>query len=465
MSGHGPAYRAGLERFRRGIAGRSESKEIVRHLLSGCRECQQATSRIWPRAHRSVDEGYGSAPSTGGHSDGYDYSGVFARAETKLRHHQLVLAEERAVVPRLREELGRHPRSRQEVLVGNSSRYQTWSLTESLLDDCRHLCQADSEEATHLARLAIQIAEGLDAERYGLERVRDLQARSYAELANVLRVREQHREAEKCFGRARELLSDGTGDPIEEAGVLSLEASMWSVVNSFDRANALLDRTIATARRLGESELLAKALIQKAKYSADRGLPDKALSLLLEAQQNLDPGFDRRLAFTVQHNILYALVQAGRFEEAAAGLADTGALCRRLGYPIDQIRLAWLEGRVFHGLARVEEAEARFRFALDRMLAEGLDFDAAMVGLDLAVLYSEQNRSAETRELAAAMLPIFRSHQIQREAIAALLVFREAAVQERLSTELARELAAYFQRLLTEPNLRFRVPPGVAPGG
>lgn len=456
MSAHGPAYRAGLERFRRGIASRAESKEVVRHLLAGCTECRRMTTGLWVAGGNFSSEVLGAASREDERSSGYDYSGVFARAESELHARQVALAEEQGAVPRLRQELARHPRSRQEILVENSSRFQTWSLIESLLEDCRRLCQTDPEEAAHLARLSIRLGERLDVEHYGQERIRDLQARALAELANVCRVREQHVEAEKHFDCARELLRLGTGDPVEKARLLSLEASLWNNQNGFDRAIGLLDRTIATARRLSESELLTRALIQKAKYNADRGLPEAALSLLLEAQKHLEPALDPRLATNVQHNILYALVQAGRFDEAAAGLADTRELYRKLDFPIDQIRLAWLEGRIFHGLGKLEMAESRLRFALDRMLAEGLDFDAAMVGLDLAVLYCEQNRVKETRELAAAMLPVFRSHHIQREAIAALLVFREAAAQEKLSTELARELAQYFQRLLTEPSLRFR---------
>jgi tetratricopeptide (TPR) repeat protein len=244
--------------------------------------------------------------------------------------------------------------------------------------------------------------------------------------------------------------------------VLSLEASLWSSRCHFGRAITLLDRAISIARRLGQRELWARALVQKAKYSTDRGLPEEALPLLLEAQKHLDPTFDPRLVATVQHNILYALVQTGRFEEASAGFAGTRALYQKLNYPVDLIRLDWLEARVLHGLGRLEEAESRFREALNGMLAEGLDYDAALVGLDLAVLYSQQNRNPEIRELVAAMLPVFSSHSIHREALAALVVFREAVVRERLSTKLAQDLAEYLRRAAVQPQLRFPPPPGLA---
>lgn len=464
MSTHSPAFQAGLERFRSGEAGREEARAVVRHLLAGCPECQRTISPMSP-ARVAIRNGSGDALEER-RTDKvcYDYSASFARAEKELSRHQLWLAEEQAAVPPLRRELARHPRARQEVLVGNSSRFHTWSLVESLVDDCRPLCQADPDEALHLARLAIRLADRLEPERYGAERVCDQRARSWACLAILFRVQQRYREAEQAFATARRLLREGTGDPVEKAEVLSLEASLWNDLNQFERAISLLDQAIAIARRLGEHGLRARALIQKAKYTTDRGLPEEALSLLLEAQMHVDPTFDRLLAVSVQHNVLYALIEAGRFEEAAAGLAGTRELYRDLDYPVDRIRLGWLEGRVCNGLGRLEEAESRFREALDGMLIEGLDYDAALVGLDLAVLYSQQNRNAEIRELVAAMLPVFSSHRIHRQALAALVVFREAVDRERLSTELAQDLAEYLRRAAVLPHLRFQPPPGLASG-
>lgn len=461
MSTHSPAFQAGLERFRRGEAGREEARAVVRHLLAGCPECRRATARIWPASEALGEETDHARRDRGDGVGNHDYSEAFARAERQLNRHQLLLAEERGTVPRLRQEMARHPAPRQEVLASNSSRFQTWSFVESLIEDCRRLCRADLEEAARLARLAMRLSELLDASRYGRERVCDLRARSWAAFANVLRVQEKYRESERAFARARQFLRMGTGDPLEEARLLSLEASVWSGRRRFNRAIALLDRVISIARRMGETELWARALVKKAKYTTDRGLPEEALSLLLEAQKCFDASLDPHLAVNVQHNILYALVQAGRFEEAAAGLAGTQALYGKLDYPLDRIRLSWVEGRVLQGLGRLPEAESRFRQVLDGMLAEGLDFDAAMVGLDLAVLYSQQNRNAEIRELAAVMLPVFTSHRIHREALAAMVVFREAVARERLSTELAQDLAEYLRRAAVEPHLRFQPPPGL----
>lgn len=273
-----------------------------------------------------------------------------------------------------------------------------------------------------------------------------------------MRVQERFCESEQAFSHANELLLTGTGDPVEKASLLNLEASLWRDRRQFDRAIGLLIRSISIARRSDQKHILREALIRKAHCDIERGSPDVALSVLLEAQGLVDLVSDLRLAYVVQHNILFALVTASRFEEAAAGLEDTRKLCERLDYPIDRIRLEQLQGMVMQGLGRRLEAERCFRSALQGMLAEGLHYDAALVGLDLAALLSQQNRHAEVRELAAAMLPVFTSHRIHREAIAALLVFQEAVKREQLSAQLVEELSAYLRNAASDPQLRFQPP-------
>ena len=52
-------------------------------------------------------------------------------------------------------------------------------------------------------------------------------------------------------------------------------------------------------------------------------------------------------------------------------------------------------------------------------------YDAAIVSMDLALLYLRQRRTAELKTLAKEMLPIFRSQDVHREAVAALVDERE----------------------------------------
>ncbi len=54
--------------------------------------------------------------------------------------------------------------------------------------------------------------------------------------------------------------------------------------------------------------------------------------------------------------------------------------------------------------------------------------------------------TAEVRLLADEMVAVFRDHNIPREALAAVLLFQEAAHREAATAQLAREVAASLTR-------------------
>jgi hypothetical protein len=81
-----------------------------------------------------------------------------------------------------------------------------------------------------------------------------------------------------------------------------------------------------------------------------------------------------------------------------------------------------------------------------KFLADGNAFDAALAALDLVISYLEQGKTAEVRPLADEMVIVFRDLGVSREALAALLLFQEAARRETATADLAREIAASLTR-------------------
>jgi hypothetical protein len=51
---------------------------------------------------------------------------------------------------------------------------------------------------------------------------------------------------------------------------------------------------------------------------------------------------------------------------------------------------------------------------------------------------------------------VFEAQDVHREAHAALLLFRDAVRQERVTEDLVRELMAYLKKARLHPKLRFR---------
>ncbi|HEY0558283.1 MAG TPA: hypothetical protein VGG20_28795, partial [Thermoanaerobaculia bacterium] len=115
--------------------------------------------------------------------------------------------------------------------------------------------------------------------------------------------------------------------------------------------------------------------------------------------------------------------------------------------------LRWLEGVVAFGLHRIDQAEAAFREVRDSFRDLGLDYDAALAALDLAGVYILQGRPADVSRVAEETLATFQSYNTHREAIAALLVFSNAARMNQAGLDLIREVSGLLKRTRKHPDL------------
>ncbi len=138
------------------------------------------------------------------------------------------------------------------------------------------------------------------------------------------------------------------------------------------------------------------------------------------------------------------LVHLEQYEKGERLLAEVREMAVAQRRNLHLIRLTWLESKVAAGRGRTEEAKA----GLEQVIQEfaGLPYEAALASLDLAVLQLKEGRTAEVKELAGAMGGIFEVKGIAREALAALRLFCEAAIQEGATVELAKQVIAEVER-------------------
>ena len=104
------------------------------------------------------------------------------------------------------------------------------------------------------------------------------------------------------------------------------------------------------------------------------------------------------------------------------------------------------------------QAEAHFLAARNGFLADDAAYEMALTSMDLASLYAEQGRVPELKRIAEEMVPIFSSHQIHREALAALDYWRQAVEAEQASAALVAGVAAFLKKAQHNPELRFQRP-------
>ena len=323
---------------------------------------------------------------------------------------------------------------------------------------CRHLAETTAErvfedpaEALALARLALGIAERLgDAELLYPARL---------ELANCLRVRGEIQGAEREVRQAERELEALGKPPFFEGRYHHLLTSLAGDQQRFADALRHADRAIALFRRAGNPLWECEALVKKGHTLAQTERPSDALRTLRRALPLLDPERHLRLFVICLHNIVAGLNELGYSISARSLLADLKGLHERLGDEVNLLRFRWLEGAIRRDLGQLPEAEAAFLEVQQGFLDLDLPYNAAIVSLHLAEVYVQQSRSYKLGELATRMFPVFQSRRIHREALAALIVFREAVSLHTADLELIRGVAAFLDRARTNPGLRFR-PPG-----
>ncbi len=413
-----------LEQMAKLLAGKLEYEEMVfevlPHLLARCETCSALVEEI----HRLQGQV--------GHWD------------------EMVAVFEGREAPALVEQLSELPYAAQLEQTETEESLHSWGVCDLLLEKSRAAVCGEPQRAVDLATLAVRISAHL-GEAYDPEWVLDLRARAHAHLGNALRVLGELRSAEEAFLEAEGLLRRSlSGNEKVRAEVLSLKASLRMAQRRFDEALEILDDVIAIYKD-GHPEdrdlhLAGRALVQKAFTEIENCEPEKAIPLLGEAEPLLDRERDPRLLLCLRHNLLHSLAKVGRFAEGDARVPEVRALCLEIGGDLDLVRLRWVEGKIDFGLGRLAAAEAAFREVQEEFLNRRLGYDAALVSLDLALLFASEHRTADLKRLAAEILPAFESREIHREAMAALLMFQGACEEERLTVQLARQLADFLQR-------------------
>ena len=336
------------------------------------------------------------------------------------------------------------------LLVEGSDAYRDWLVCLLLCDRSERAAAHNADAALELAglaRLAARRLPGPDTFRPCLE--------GYAGhyVANALRVGNQLNEADAAFDRAERLWRSGTDEAglLDEGRLLDLRASLRRDQRRFGEAIKLHDQALRAAR----PERTGHFLLNKSATYEEKGDYGASLEVLEQAALAIDGQRQPRLLFGQRFNLAANLVRLNRAFEAEPVVVEVRELAERLGNDTDLIRTTWLEGLVLAGTGRLEEAVAALRQVRRDFEVRGLPYDYALASLDLALFHREQGRLAEVAELAAEMAKIFEAAGVHREALAAVILFREAAEKREVTAELVRRLQEYLKRAQRDPGVRF----------
>ncbi|HSS52304.1 MAG TPA: hypothetical protein VLX28_25460 [Thermoanaerobaculia bacterium] len=437
-----------IEALLTGRLSKPKRLDAIRHLVAGCGPCGTLLLQAVP-AKGVEDEVPGPWAEAA-------YEGCLNRAFAAVSHVEKQWHRENEKLARVLELLGPSPQMLEGLTLQQVRTYRGWPLVEALLRRAGEARFRDPLAMRALCFLAKEHAESLDPELYVQPAlVFDLRARAWAELANAHRVNEEQEQADDALAQAASYRQQGTGDPLLQARISDLEASLRRAQRRFAEAIALLDDACDIYHSVGDSHLAGRALIKKGICARTAGEPRDAIQWIREGQSQLDGSRDPRLAAIGKQVLLDAMADCGQFQQASRMLMSSGLRQAFAADPLNLLRLRWVEGKILAGrdrLARAERALSEVRRGFEE---RGLDYDAALVGLELAAVWLRQGKTAEVRELAQDMLDTFEELEIEREAFRALWFFNEVCRHEVATARMAHGVRSFLGRLHAEPQLRF----------
>lgn len=359
--------------------------------------------------------------------------------------------EERLFAEQIWTALERHPIGYRRRLIELSTRSGSWALAERACEASLRRAAHKADEALELAELALSIAERASGAEPWSSR---LKGYCWAHVGNARRVANDHDGADEAFAQAWAFWRAGANSPelLAEWRLFSLEASLRRAERRFPEALQLLDQARAACG--ADPVAMGRVLLKKEHVLEQMGDIPNALAALAEAAPFVEASGDLRQIFTLRFNMADDLCHLERYAEAASLLPKVWELALQQGNELDLLRFDWLSAKVAAGHGRMEEAAAGLEQVSRSFMDRELPYDAALSSLDLSVLWLKAGRTTEVRELAVAMGQIFEAKGIDREALAALKLFCDAARQESATVELARQVIAEIEEARRSPIKR-----------
>jgi len=435
----------------RGDFSVKEIDALIAHLTAECSKCLELLAHV--ASEWTVSE---PAPELSREEEAC-YDAAIDRAVARVREHALAFSVESAKAPRALASL----LALSELGHDDGERVGGWALCIKLMDLSYSFRHKDAAAMLRVALLAYLVATQLEASRYTPALVADFQARCEAELANAYRVSDLLDMADDSMARAIKRSREGTGDPLLQARIMLLTASIRHYQRRYPEALILLAKARVLYRKLGESQLAARTLVMSGIYSMYAGRPEDALPLLEEALGSIDREREPKLFAWALHARASRLVEVGRCEEAARALDEADLQALYAGDSLSLLKARWTEGQALMGLGELDRAEEALASVREGFGRCDQTYNAALVGLDLAVVWLRQGQTGKLLPLVGDVLTTFRVLKISREAVVALVILRQACEQQRVTLDLLHGVARFLRELERDPTMKFEHMPVV----
>lgn len=446
-----------LNRFVRGeLAAEGALRMLLGHIAESCPECRVALDLLVEEVSTVAGQPVAERPSTMPVCDlaglraalpDPRYVGALDKLEAEASDWaRRVRAEKKRARADLRLLRRLPPEERAGRIRTARSRFRSRAFAELLLAEVRRLCRTEPAEAANLAELvplALLWLPGAEGQPWA----RALKLRAGAWRANAFRVAGRIRQADLLFASlGEELARQPAEDPAIDAEAASLEASLRYDQARWSDARELLRRADAHYRLEGDAREVAKVAIQRGLVEQQEGEFREAATCYRAVLAQVSPEEDAHLFLCGVFNLALVLCDERRYRNAERLLGEHEAVYRSQEDAWWRPLERFLRGRIAAGLGRADEAEAAFLAARDEYAQAGDGIEAALVSLDLALLYLEQGRTAELKQVARLMQDLFAAEGLGDRALAALALFQQAVAAETVTVAAIRTWRRQIER-------------------
>ncbi len=393
-----PELLAAVERGE--ISARMLTEVGWRHLMSLCPTCRKGF-QSWQRQR---------------HDTGVSLDSTFRILPVVLeRHvHEVEEAEERA--SKDIRALLKLPNSERLTRIQRSlTRFRGLMLAHGLMNEAKKHIPADLQAFYELA----DAAETVLLRSPHTPGYYDALARAIAYKANSLRASGRLQEADERMRKARSLMRhEDVTDTVVCAEIDWLEGVLRKDQRRLSESAELLARSVSLFELAGERVEATRPLLTLGLMHYYRQEPGKAIEATEAALAHLSPESEPRLYLSGRHNLALFLVEEGKYNAAADLLQSNQELYERFADPWTRLRQVWLKGKIAFATWQPEEAERAFLEVRRGFILQGDGYDAAMVSLDLALLYLKAGRAGEVKSIAAEIQTLFGTQDLPAEAAA-----------------------------------------------
>jgi tetratricopeptide (TPR) repeat protein len=428
---------------------RQDSGRVVRHLLQGCHQCSSLLQRILQ------EHGYWGFldRAAGFNAEAYDLA--FEAARSFTTGEQRRLAESRLLGWAQWASLESLTSDARLPLVLGDAQYHHWGLYKALLDASLWYLRDDPIEAVEIVALALEVGHRTDPTTVGGERaVIDLEARAWAFLGNAQRVASKLDEARSSINKAWKLHEQGTGDELEKALILSLDASWARTMGEFEVAEEILDQALTIYRRLQDNHLQGRTLL-KMGDAIGNVFPKRGVAYIRRALELINAAREPRLELCAQHDLAWFLNDAGQSTEALAIFHRARPLYKQFFDRWTQVRFHWIQGKIARGMGHLEASVSIFQQVQEALREGGADHDELMVAIDLSEAFVASGKYDSAARTAAELVPVMQSWRLHRHAITAWLIFQQALDAHKAEELLIARLRSYYLRHWNRPSEEF----------